>query len=412
LDAVERAVRAALDKGNASDKAFRVKIYASAQTALERSLAARALQQHELEARRRHLASVIATIEMDFMPAVPAESTFADAPFFDQFSPEIAPVVVADKGLRPPAPVEPPLEPARVDRVPVGEARREPVLGPEDVPVQAAAVRLDEMHEPLGGNGLAPSAAGNADPKPPKARWQWLNASRVSEVDGHAPIDDKLPSSKKSGSKRKRSSRYRAISLALNGAFLLALVLGGLWAYDWGMRFYNDETSNRPRATAPALSEQGGENDAAAANASVVGIFSPQNAELLTVPAGAEAQLSSRDGIDVLVLKGGSASQPITIGVGEGVLSSFAGKRVLFSLRARSAGETPVEIAVNCDFAALADCERKRFTVTPAIGEYLFAVTLAKGGAVSNGVLTLEPDVSGGGAAVELLNVAIAPVEP
>jgi hypothetical protein len=69
LDAIERAIRGALEKGNAEDRAFREKVYRSVFTALERNLAANPVADEVAQRRREALKARITEIEQEFQPA-------------------------------------------------------------------------------------------------------------------------------------------------------------------------------------------------------------------------------------------------------------------------------------------------------------------------------------------------------
>ncbi|WP_048648272.1 hypothetical protein [Nitratireductor soli] len=70
MDAIEKAIRNAFDKGDARERAFREKVYRSAFAALERTLQARADMPEEAKrARRDGLKAKITEIETEFMPA-------------------------------------------------------------------------------------------------------------------------------------------------------------------------------------------------------------------------------------------------------------------------------------------------------------------------------------------------------
>jgi hypothetical protein len=80
VNSVEQAIRAALAKGDASDQAFRRRIYGSASAALERSLTTRAYTDAEVAVRRKSLLSNIRTIESEFLIAVEADVTVEPVP--------------------------------------------------------------------------------------------------------------------------------------------------------------------------------------------------------------------------------------------------------------------------------------------------------------------------------------------
>ncbi|WP_163265060.1 hypothetical protein [Chelativorans alearense] len=87
MEAVKRAIRSALEKGDAQERAFREKVYRQAFAALERSLQSRPeLSIEDVRQRRDRVKAVIVEIENEFIPAVaPAP---APAPGFAEPGPE------------------------------------------------------------------------------------------------------------------------------------------------------------------------------------------------------------------------------------------------------------------------------------------------------------------------------------
>jgi len=72
LDAIEKAIRNAFEKGNAEDRAFRERVYRSAFAALDRVLQANPGVTVEAAIKRRKaVQEKITEIESEFLPAVP-----------------------------------------------------------------------------------------------------------------------------------------------------------------------------------------------------------------------------------------------------------------------------------------------------------------------------------------------------
>ena len=72
LDAIEKAIRNALEKGNAEDRVFRERVYRSAFAALDRVLQANPNVTVEMAIKRRKAVQAkITEIESEFLPAVP-----------------------------------------------------------------------------------------------------------------------------------------------------------------------------------------------------------------------------------------------------------------------------------------------------------------------------------------------------
>jgi hypothetical protein len=69
LDAIEKAVRNALEKGDASDKNYRRRVYVSARHALEKSMAGKKLTQEAVDDRFSKLTEIAAMIESEFTDA-------------------------------------------------------------------------------------------------------------------------------------------------------------------------------------------------------------------------------------------------------------------------------------------------------------------------------------------------------
>jgi hypothetical protein len=347
LDPVESALRAALDKGDAADAGFRNRIYASAQAALERSIAARPLSQTEIDNRRRRLASSVALIESEFAPAVPEINPVHPEPSF-----------LPDDGFEP-AP-EPRLDhQAQVSHVSRAEQRLEPAFS--DAPQAALAPGLQKEH----GRDRAPLR----DMRRPLPWLRW----------------------------------------GFNIAFLLALVLGGWWAWSAGKAYYLDATTNKPATQKPQLAEPGktGED----AERTWITVFAPADTDLLTVPEGASAALGQFDGTDVVTLKTTRDPGEIRLAIGAGVVKTLAGKRALINFRARATNGAEVETGIGCDFGALGKCARKRFKIPGGLAEYMFAIDL-KAGSATDGVITITPDMSGGGGAVDIQDVRVSILDP
>jgi hypothetical protein len=69
LDAIEKAVRNALEKGDASDNNYRRRVYVSARHALEKSMAGKKLTQEAVDDRFSKLSEIAAMIESEFTDA-------------------------------------------------------------------------------------------------------------------------------------------------------------------------------------------------------------------------------------------------------------------------------------------------------------------------------------------------------
>ena len=117
MDALEKAIRSAFEKGNAEDPAFREKVYKSAFAALDRALQAN--PQITVEAainRRKNMQAKIVEIESEFLAAAPeaqpaATPGIAEVPSVSaeraEPAPVAAPEIAPEIGRRPAAAVAP-----------------------------------------------------------------------------------------------------------------------------------------------------------------------------------------------------------------------------------------------------------------------------------------------------------------
>ncbi len=100
MDAIEKAIRNALEKGDAGSQAYRERVYNSAFAALERALSTReSISPEAAEQRRKNLRAKIIEIETEFVPAT-------DRPSEEVSTAEPAPAVEASQPVA--APAEPP----------------------------------------------------------------------------------------------------------------------------------------------------------------------------------------------------------------------------------------------------------------------------------------------------------------
>jgi hypothetical protein len=195
---------------------------------------------------------------------------------------------------------------------------------------------------------------------------------------------------------------------ALNGGFLLVLVLGGFRAYSEGMRIYAEATTPGPVNQKPVLAENAESTESETKD--WIQVFSARDTDLLSPAQGAKAEITSRDGNNYVVMTGDGTNE-VAIKIGAGLMQTFAGKRVLFNYKARSINGAILDTGMHCAFGEDTTCERKRFKIGPQSAEYMFAVTVGTS-ARGDGALLIAPDLTGGGGAVEIENIRATIVEP
>ena len=198
------------------------------------------------------------------------------------------------------------------------------------------------------------------------------------------------------------------LKYALYIAALAALVLVGFWAYAEGKRIYAEATGPRINGQRPELAETNSAD--AVVVTDWIDVFSARDTDLISTAQGAKAEIISRDGVNYVVMSGDNSSE-ISIKIGAGLVQTFAGKRVLFNVKARSLNGEALEMGAHCDFGVDTKCERKRFKIGPQAAEYMFAV-LVSVAARGDGALLIAPDLTGVGSSVEIETIRATIVKP
>lgn len=139
-----------------------------------------------------------------------------------------------------------------------------------------------------------------------------------------------------------------------------------------------------------------------------INIFVPSDATRMSVQGGATVEIM-REGTNSfarLVSKG--ANDTVTFDVGEGVLNQLAGKKATFDIVARSDDGKTTQMSVNCDFAGLGDCGRRRYDVRDSVNDFLFDQEFQAGqSAGRGGKITINSDLSGSGKLVDIFAIRV-----
>lgn len=447
MDAIERAIRSAFEKGDAEDRGFRERVYRKAFAALDRGImASKGLTVEAAMNRRKALQAKIAEIESEFIPAVaaddgeapridappvagptPSEPVFADAPtspvpgepvFTDPVLSEPAPGVVAapevevapalsadspaasDLGFAPTPDVG--LSPAQESPGAASEigiaASRDPLVAGDPI-FDATPTLLD-----VEAVGLDPRAQGPGHVEPdgtlaPEAAL--ASALRVEAVDARA------------------RKRRRPLMLAFVAATLVALVaIGGWWASETGLFLTqaerdtsvpNPPTTTEPEDFIPEEEEPPVLSSAPDPQRNWIYIFSPAtNASNLTAPADATAEAMQDESGAFLRVRSGSTGAAVIFDVGEGVLDQLAGKVATFDVVARAADGKQTQMAVFCNFGELGDCGRKRYAVGYERADYLFEITFPEKEAGAGGTIAINSDFANTGNAVDVYEIKVS----
>lgn len=139
-----------------------------------------------------------------------------------------------------------------------------------------------------------------------------------------------------------------------------------------------------------------------------INIFSPADATRMSVQGGATADIM-REGTNSFVrIQSKGANDTVTFDVGEGVLNQLAGKKATFDIVGRSDDGQTTQMSVNCDFANLGDCGRRRYDVRDSVNDFLFDQEFQAGqSAGRGGKITINSDLSGSGKVVDIFAIRV-----
>lgn len=400
MDPIEKAIRNALEKGNADDPAFRDRVYRSVEAALDRAIKANPqLTVERAIARRKGLQAKIADIEAEYRPA--GEDGFEgslDRALMD---------ILSD------APVAPPRE----DRAAMPEwpsaDRAEAAPSPQPTR-RAQPGPAVQRHEPTVDLGAVPAPPDRAEPDfdagslPPP-----LDAPDIS-----APVPPSPPEIVAADRAARSRERKRPFAALFLGVAIVSLVaVGVLFAWRTGLFLSPQERDTSvpnpplelesedfdPAANGPpALSDQ------PPAEQDWITIFSPANAATASTPGDARAETMQDDSGSFLRIRSGASGSAVSFDVGQGVLERLAGRTAVFSVEARAEEGQETEFSIECNFGELGDCGRRRYEATYEPGEYLFEIELPKAQPGASGSIAINPDIALQGRAIDVYEIRVA----
>jgi hypothetical protein len=382
LDAIEKAIRNALEKGNAEDRAFREKVYRSAFAALDRALQANPDVTVEVAIKRRKsVQAKIAEIESEFLPAVPDVAAPTDG-------------AAAAPAVEPPTNAEPAAEAA------------EPATSPDvvvDGPVQPAEtdapqsrvlpVVPDIMPEPiLPGSPVIDTPA---------------SASTGGDDAEVTPDRDE---------RRVRGRRLPLTAIFLGVTLLAAAGIGLYFAVQTGVFKTPAQLDTAPPQAPPTVEgddftppagspEKPGE---AEQSRDWINVFGPSDPTHVSAPSDAKADVMQDDTGSFLRIRSGASGSAIAFDVGQGVLEKLAGKHAMFDIVARSEEGKETQISVDCNFGELGDCGRKRYAVGHERNEYLFDVQFPAKHPGAAGTIAINSDFDKQGKSVDIYEIRVS----
>lgn len=371
VTSLETALRKALAKGDASDPAFRRRVYEAAASAMQRSLTARGEATPDaLAAQTDRLSEAIEAIEREARTAPPAA---ASPPSTPPVAPDIPPPSAPDV---PPVAAEPPVPPA-------GD------IPAVDGPSSPAGPDAGLYVEPRAEAARAEAEAVRAETEPP-VRRSPLRVDRGPFATGFAVI------------------------------VAAALVFGGLWWVITSGAFVSEEARDTsvPNPPPQLRDEDFAGNEAEGGSAprtttqqddgDWVTLFTPADPAALSLEGGATASMETDPFGDYARLVTPAGEGRVYIDVPVGTLQMLSGGRAQVSLNARSDDGEATQMSVTCDFGPLGDCGRRRFDVGQSETEFLFHIELPSGAAPSEpGFLILQSGIDDDSRAINLLSARI-----
>ncbi len=357
MDGIETAIRNALAKGDAGDPKFRERVYLSALQALERSLRANPPADEAVAVRRRQmLRERIRHVETEFQPAA---EPVANTPV---------------EGMR------------TATAVTSGEA---PVHSPHAAPVVVAS----ETPQPSQGDFVS-----------------QLRVTRDQDPDddGMQVAPDQPVIS---------TPRRRPFAWLLSSAVVIAFVaIGGWWLYSSGALIPLSERDgavpNPPQELkedefkpAPVGTSTNEPADTQAGN--WLTIFDPSDPTTVTAPSGTTVEVVG-EGKDKAIRIAPEAIDSVALfDVGQGVLDQIAGRKVTFEISALTPEGKDTQMSIQCNFAELGDCGRKRYDVEAARNNFLFEIETPNRSAGSFGSISITPDIAQGKVPVDIFMIRV-----
>jgi hypothetical protein len=409
LDAIEKAIRNAFEKGNAEDRAFRERVYRSAFAALDRALQANPNVTVEVAIKRRKAVQAkITEIESEFLPAVPAVGRLTD-------DDAAAPAVEQPPGSEADADAEP-----QADAEPDAGADAEPapppeviVDGPAESPASVAPLASDAPPASYAPRSRVLPVVPDIMPEAafPDAPEVDLSSPQ-SAGDGDAEV---MPDR---DDRRVKGPRLPLTAIFLGVTLLAAAGIGLYFAAQTGVFKSAAELDTAPPQTPPTVEDDdftppgdtapplnAGEADEAR---DWINVFSPSDPTLVSAPSDAKAEAMQDDSGSFLRIRSGASGSAISFDVEQGVLDKLAGKHATFDIIARSEEGQETQISVDCNFGELGDCGRKRYAVGHERNEYLFDVRFPDKRPGAAGTIAINSDFDKQGKSVDIYEIRVA----
>jgi len=409
LDVIEKAIRNAFEKGDASDQTFRERVYRQAFAALDRVLQANpGVTVESAIKRRKALQAKIVDIEQEFtrprevravdpllvtVPPLPTE-TGGDSAHSAQ-----------PQNVESPAP--PPAPAPEISIVSVTPARQapEPTIEPEP------AAGPSPVHEPVVPEVVAEDNSletplPSIEPVIPISERRAAPEAETTEV---RPTERVVAS----GERRRRPMAAMFVAVTL----FSILAIGIWWAMQTGL--LGNTTQSEPVTTTLPQSEDfepGADEPPVAPGQADAGrdwiqVFNGSDPNSLSAPSDASAEAMHEEGANFVRIRSGGSGAAVLIDVNPGVLEQIAGKRATFDIVAKAEEGHDTQMSVTCNFGELGDCGRKRYAVGNARADYLFEIDMPEKEPGAAGTIAINSDFDNQGKSVDVyeIKVSVAP---
>ena len=90
-----------------------------------------------------------------------------------------------------------------------------------------------------------------------------------------------------------------------------------------------------------------------------------------------------------------------------GLLDQIAGRKVTFEISALTHEGKDTQMSIQCNFAELGDCGRKRYDVEAARNNFLFEIEMPNRSAGSFGSISVTPDIAQGKVPVDVFMIRV-----
>lgn len=363
MDPIEKAIRNALEKGDAGDRSFREKVYRSAFSALDRALQANPNVTVETAInRRKAMQAKIAEIEAQFLPA-----------------PDNTEPSTAQNGIAPDI----------------------------DTPDRSSAAR---------GQGSEPALEAR-DRRGGEASDGYVMPV-VPDIIPEGPLPRNVAEPEPDRAPRRRRPRKRGLPALFAGLTLIVVIgLGAWWLLQSGALRTPEQRGEVPVPPASVEDEDFSPSGSGAPLRTAQGefsgewitVFTPLDPTTVSTPSDASAQVMEDDSGTFLRVRSGASGSAVSFDVGQGILDEVSGSKAVFVLVARAEDGKTTQISIDCNFGELGDCGRKRYEVGRERGEYLFDVQFPDKRAGAAGTIAINSDVENQGNAIDIYEIRVSP---